>query len=50
MPIGTVLFSSRAPVGYIAIAAQWKYHNMLCDTNQVVPNENVGYILYVLSI
>ena len=40
MPKGTVLFSSRAPIGYIAIA-----DNELC-TNQgfksVIPNEGIG--------
>ena len=40
MPPGTVLFSSRAPIGYIAIAA-----NELC-TNQgfksVVPKKTIG--------
>jgi len=49
MPAGTVLFSSRAPIGYIAIAA-----NEL-STNQgfksVVPNSNVGtpYVYYLLK-
>lgn len=49
MPEGSVLFSSRAPIGYIAIAA-----NELC-TNQgfksVVPNENIGteFIYYTLK-
>lgn len=49
MPAGTVLFSSRAPIGYIAIAA-----NDIC-TNQgfksVVPNDNVGtsYVYYLLK-
>lgn len=49
MPAGTVLFSSRAPIGYIAIAA-----NEVC-TNQgfksVVPNDNVGtaYVYYLLK-
>ncbi|MCM1385767.1 MAG: restriction endonuclease subunit S [Bacillus sp. (in: Bacteria)] len=47
MPKHTVLFSSRAPIGYIAIAA-----NEVC-TNQgfksVIPNENVDYMfLYYL--
>ncbi|AYD39425.1 restriction endonuclease subunit S [Clostridium fermenticellae] len=40
MPAGTVLFSSRAPIGYIAIAA-----NELC-TNQgfksVIPHDGIG--------
>ena len=49
MPAGTVLFSSRAPIGYIAIAA-----NEIC-TNQgfksVAPNDNVGtsYVYYLLK-
>lgn len=47
MPKHTVLFSSRAPIGYIAIAA-----NEVC-TNQgfksVVPNDNIDYMfLYYL--
>lgn len=47
VPAGTVLFSSRAPIGYVAIAKQ-----PLC-TNQgfksVVPNDNVdGLFLYYL--
>lgn len=40
MPEGTVLFSSRAPIGYIAIASN------IVTTNQgfksVIPNNNVG--------
>lgn len=49
MPKGSVLFSSRAPIGYISIAK-----NDLC-TNQgfksVIPNENIGssYIYYFLK-
>ncbi len=48
MPRGTVLFSSRAPIGYIAVAS-----GMVC-TNQgfksVVPKTNIGtaYIYYFL--
>ena len=47
MPKHTVLFSSRAPIGYVAIA-----ENELC-TNQgfksVVPNDNTDYLfLYYL--
>ena len=48
MPRGTVLFSSRAPIGYIAIAS-----NELC-TNQgfksIVPKKSVGtaYVYYFL--
>lgn len=49
MPKGTVLFSSRAPIGYIAIA------NDEVTTNQgfksVVPHENIGtsYVYYFLK-
>lgn len=49
MPKGTVLFSSRAPIGYMAIA------NDEVTTNQgfksVVPHENVGtaYVYYFLK-
>ena len=49
MPKGTVLFSSRAPIGYIAIA-----DGQIC-TNQgfksIIPFENVGtaYIYYFLK-
>ena len=49
MPKGTVLFSSRAPIGYIAIA------NDQVSTNQgfksVVPFENIGtaYVYYFLK-
>lgn len=47
MPQGTILFSSRAPIGYVAIAKQ-----PLC-TNQgfksIVPNDNTdGMFLYYL--
>ena len=48
MPRGTVLFSSRAPIGYIAIAS-----SKIC-TNQgfksVMPKENIGsaYVYYFL--
>lgn len=47
MPRHTVLFSSRAPIGYVAIA-----ENELC-TNQgfksIIPNENTDYLfLYYL--
>ena len=47
MPANTVLFSSRAPIGYVAIAA-----GPVC-TNQgfknIVPNENTDYMfLYYL--
>ncbi len=49
LPAGSVLFSSRAPIGYVAIAA-----NPVC-TNQgfksVVPNEGVSslYLYYLLK-
>ena len=49
MPAGTVLFSSRAPIGYIAIA-----QNEL-TTNQgfksVIPNNNIGtsYVYFLLK-
>ena len=47
LPKNTILFSSRAPIGYVAIA-----ENEMC-TNQgfksVIPNENVDYLfLYYL--
>lgn len=40
MPTGTVLFSSRAPIGYIAIAANEVTTNQ--GFKSIVPNENVG--------
>ena len=49
MPPNTVLFSSRAPIGYVAIAA-----NEVC-TNQgfksVIPNENTDplFLFYLLK-
>ena len=49
MPTGTVLFSSRAPIGYIAVA------DGEVTTNQgfksVVPNNNVGtaFVYYFLK-
>ena len=49
LPKNTVLFSSRAPIGYIAIAA-----NEVC-TNQgfksVIPNENIDplFLFYLLK-
>ncbi len=49
MPVGTVLFSSRAPIGYMAIA------NGNVTTNQgfksVIPNTNVGtaFVYYFLK-
>lgn len=47
LPVNSILFSSRAPIGYVAIAA-----NEMC-TNQgfksVIPNEKVDYMfLYYL--
>ena len=47
LPVNTVLFSSRAPIGYVAIAA-----NKMC-TNQgfksIIPNSKVDYLfLYYL--
>ncbi|MFR5651049.1 MAG: restriction endonuclease subunit S [Veillonella parvula] len=48
MPTGTVLFSSRAPIGYIAIAANEVTTNQ--GFKSVVPNENVGtaFMYYLL--
>lgn len=49
MPAGTVLFSSRAPIGYIAIAQN------VVTTNQgfksIIPNKNIGtaYTYYLLK-
>ena len=40
MPAGTVLFSSRAPIGYIAIAQNEVTTNQ--GFKSVVPNENIG--------
>lgn len=49
MPPGTVLFSSRAPIGYIAIAANEVTTNQ--GFKSVVPNENIGtaYVYYLLK-
>lgn len=49
MPTGTVLFSSRAPIGYIAIAANEVTTNQ--GFKSVVPNENVGtaFMYYLLK-
>lgn len=49
MPAGTVLFSSRAPIGYIAIAKNEVTTNQ--GFKSVVPNENIGtaYIYYFLK-
>ena len=48
MPTGTVLFSSRAPIGYIAIAANEVTTNQ--GFKSVFPNENVGtaFMYYLL--
>lgn len=40
MPAGTVLFSSRAPIGYIAIATNEVTTNQ--GFKSVIPNENIG--------
>ena len=49
MPAGSVLFSSRAPIGYIAIAANDVTTNQ--GFKSVVPKENVGtaYIYFLLQ-
>lgn len=49
MPKGTVLYSSRAPVGYIAIAKNEVTTNQ--GFKSVIPNKNVGnaYIYYFLK-
>lgn len=49
MPTGTVLFSSRAPIGYIAIAANEVTTNL--GFKSVVPNKNIGtaFIYYLLK-
>lgn len=49
MPAGTVLFSSRAPIGYIAIAKNELTTNQ--GFKSVVPNENIGtaYVYYFLK-
>ena len=49
MPTGTILFSSRAPIGYIAIAANEVTTNQ--GFKSVVPNENVGtaFMYYLLK-
>ena len=49
MPAGTVLFSSRAPIGYIAIAANEVTTNQ--GFKSVVPNKNVGtaFMYYLLK-
>ena len=49
MPEGTVLFSSRAPIGYIAIALNTVTTNQ--GFKSVIPNNNVGsaFIYYLLK-
>ena len=49
MPTGTILFSSRAPIGYIAIAANEVTTNQ--GFKSVVPNENIGtaFMYYLLK-
>lgn len=49
MPAGTVLFSSRAPIGYIAIAGNEVTTNQ--GFKSVVPNDGVGtaYIYFLLK-
>ena len=49
MPKGTVLFSSRAPIGYIAIAANEVTTNQ--GFKSVIPKENIGteFIYYFLK-
>lgn len=47
MPAHSVLFSSRAPIGYIAIAGQEMCTNQ--GFKSVVPNDNIDYMfLYYL--
>ena len=49
MPAGTVLFSSRAPIGYIAIAGNEVTTNQ--GFKSVIPNDGVGtaYIYFLLK-
>ena len=49
MPAGTVLFSSRAPIGYIAISTTEVTTNQ--GFKSVVPNENIGtpYTYFLLK-
>ncbi len=49
MPVGTVLFSSRAPIGYIAIAQNEVTTNQ--GFKSVVPNEAIGtaYVYFLLK-
>ena len=49
MPKGTVLFSSRAPIGYIAIASNEVTTNQ--GFKSVIPNRNIGtsFVYYCLK-
>lgn len=49
MPAGTILFSSRAPIGYIAIAQNEVTTNQ--GFKSVIPNENIGtaYLYFLLK-
>ena len=49
MPAGTILFSSRAPIGYIAIAQNEVTTNQ--GFKSVIPNENIGtaYVYFLLK-
>ena len=49
MPTGTILFSSRAPIGYIAIAQNEVTTNQ--GFKSVIPNENIGtaYVYFLLK-
>ena len=49
MPAGTILFSSRAPIGYIAIAQNEVTTNQ--GFKSVIPNENIStaYMYFVLN-
>ena len=49
MPAGTVLFSSRAPIGYIAIAQNEVTTNQ--GFKSIIPKENIGtpYVYFLLK-
>lgn len=49
MPAGTILFSSRAPIGYIAIAQNEITTNQ--GFKSVIPNKNIGtaYVYFLLK-
>lgn len=49
MPAGTILFSSRAPIGYIAIAQNEVTTNQ--GFKSVIPNKNIGtaYVYFLLK-